>query len=175
MAHSKMSRIARRSHSSAQAATMENFQLASRYAKFITQSPDQSLADGYSKALKPRQNVYSRALEDFMNPPVVEFIDTNNYKGSPGDKIIIRAEDDFRLTGVKVQIFAADGSLLEAGDAVQNRNGCDWTYTATKAISKPGKSTIKATATDVPRHEGTLEVILVTNFPPHDLNISSKL
>lgn len=145
---------------SAQAEIQEKFLLASRYAKSVTKSADQSVAQAYASALRPRQNVYSRALEDFMSPPVVKLIDTHNYKGAIGDKIVTRAIDDFRVTGVRVEIYAANGTLLEAGNAEQNINGIDWTYTVTQANPALAGSKIKAIATDVPGNEGTLEVTL---------------
>ena len=102
--------------------------------------------------------MYSRALEDFLSPPVVKLINTRNYKGAGGDTIVIRAVDDFRVTGVRVEIYAADGKLLEAGNADQDTNGIDWTYTATETNPGPAGSKIRAIATDVPGNEGTLEV-----------------
>ena len=147
----------------AQAEIQEKFLLASRYAKAVTKSADQNLAQAYASALRPRQNVYSRALEDFMSPPVVKLIDTRGYKGAAADRIVTRAVDDFRVTGVRVEIYAADGILLEAGNAAQNINGIDWTYTATQANPAPSGLTgsrIKAIASDVPGNEGSLEVTL---------------
>ncbi len=147
----------------AQAELQDKFLIASRYAKAITTNADQSLAEAYASALRPRQNVYSRALEDFMTSPVVKHIDTHNYNGAPGDKIVIRAIDDFRVTGVRVEIYSADGTLLEAGNAKQNINGIDWTYMATQVNPAPAGlagSTVKAVAGDVPGNEGMLEMIL---------------
>ena len=144
-----------------QADRQERFQMASRYARTIRRSADQSLAEAYAQALRRRQNVYSRALEDFMSPPVVKLIDTRNYNGAIGDRIVTRAMDDFRVTGVRVEIYAADGTLLEAGNAEQNMNGIDWTYTATQVNPAPAGvagSKIKVIATDVPGNEGMLEV-----------------
>ena len=139
----------------AQAATQENFLVASRYARSVKNNPDLSLAQAYAAALRPRQNVYSRALEDCLTPPVVKQIDTRKYRGTVNDPIVIRAMDDFRVTGVRVEIHAADGRLLEAGVAVQNANGIDWTYTATQANSLLAGTSIRATASDVPGNEGT--------------------
>ena len=140
--------------------TQEKFLIASRYAKAITTNADQSLAEAYATALRPRQNVYSRALEHFMSPPVVISIDTRSYSGATGDHLEIRAIDDFRVTGVRVEIKAADGTLLEAGNAVQNINGIDWTYTATQDNPVMAGSTIIAVAVDVPKNEGVLELTL---------------
>jgi hypothetical protein len=144
----------------AQAETQEKFFIASRYAKAITTSVDQGLAQAYAMALRPRQNVYSRALEDFLAPPVVHLIDSRNYTGVAGNEIVVRAVDDFRVTKVRVEIYSAGGTLLEAGNTVQNINGIDWTYSATQANSLLTGTRIKAIATDVPGNEGMLEVTL---------------
>ena len=50
----------------AQAQTQERFLIASRYARAVIKSADKSMAEAYAAALRPRQNVYSRALEDFF-------------------------------------------------------------------------------------------------------------
>jgi hypothetical protein len=143
-----------------QAATNVKFLLASRYAKTITTSEDQAMAEAYALVLKPRQNVYSRALEDFLASPKIKFIKTHNYNGIPGDKILIRATDDFRVISTVVEIYTADGAFLEMGNAVQNPNGIDWTYTATLDNTQLAGSKIKAIATDVPANEGIKEITL---------------
>lgn len=146
--------------SPAQAETQERFLLASRYARAVIKNPDKAMAEAYGAVLKPRQNVYSRAVEDFMSSPVVKSIGTRNYNGAINDEIVIRAVDDFRVTGVRVEIYAANGSLLEAGNCYQNTNGLDWTYAATQANVLLAGSKIIAKATDVPGNEGSLEVKL---------------
>jgi hypothetical protein len=144
----------------AQAQLQERFFVASRYAKSVIKNADKSLAEAYAAVLRPRQNVYSRALEDFMSIPEVKSIDVRKYKGVIGGKIETRAIDDFRVKGVRVEVYAANGTLLEEGDAEQNLNGIDWTYTATQANNLLTGSKIKAIATDVPGNEGILEVTL---------------
>lgn len=143
-----------------QAETQERFLLASRYARAVMNNPDQGLAEAYAKGLRPRQNVYSRALEDCMSPPVVKSINTRNYKGATGDKIVVRAIDDFRVVSVHVEVYASGGTLLEAGSAAMDENGLDFIYTATQVNGTLAGSKIIAIATDVPRNEGALEVTL---------------
>lgn len=140
--------------------TQDNFLLASKYGKAVKEGTDQGLKDAYIAALRPRQNLYSRAVEDFLTSPVVKTIGTSNYAGAVGDKISIRAVDDFRVTGVRLEIYAASGTLLEKGNAAQQTNGIDWTYTVTQANNPLTGSKIKAIATDVPGNEGTLELTL---------------
>jgi hypothetical protein len=143
-----------------QVVIQERFLLASKYARGIVKNPDQGMAEAYAANLRPRQNVYSRAVEDFMNLPEVKNINTRNYTGVSGGKIVVRAVDDFRVVSVWVEIYAANGTLLEAGRAVQDLNGLDWTFSTTMANSPLAGSKIKAIATDVPGNEGILEVSL---------------
>jgi hypothetical protein len=145
---------------SQQAETQEKFLIASRYARSVIKRENKDLANAYAAVLRPRQNVYSRALEDFMSPPVVKSINTRTYKGAAGDLIVINALDDFRVASVRVEIYAANGTLLEEGNAEPSPDDIYWTYKATQANSPLAGSKIIAIATDVPRNEGTLEVTL---------------
>ena len=134
--------------------------LATKYARSVKEGTDQGIKDAYIAARRPRQNLFSRAAADFMSPPVVKKIVMDAYTGVIGSTITIRAVDDFRVTGVQVQIYAASGTLLEKGNAVQQTNGLDWTYTATLANATLTGSKINAIATDVPGNTGTLAVTL---------------
>src|SRR3954466_7530289 len=58
----------------AQLEAREIFVAASLYAKSVLKNADKSMAQAYASALKPRQNVYSRAMGDFLSPPVVKGI-----------------------------------------------------------------------------------------------------
>lgn len=144
----------------AQAETQEKFFMASRYAKAISSNADPALAAAYTAALRPRQHLYARAVEDFMTSPVVKQIDTQLYNGTAGSTVLIRAIDDFRVVSVRVEIYDASGSLQESGNAVQNMNGLDWTYTAQLDNSLPAGSRIKAIAKDIPGNEGSMEVAI---------------
>lgn len=144
----------------AQAETQDKFLLASRYARAVVKDQNQAMAEAYAEVLRPRQNVYSRALEDCMSPPVVKSIKTRSYKGKAGDRITGHAIDDFRVVSVRVEIYAANGTLLEEGDAELSTNGIEWAYTATQANNLLAGTKVVAIATDVPGNEGTLEVTL---------------
>jgi len=143
-----------------QAAVRERFLLGTRYAKAILSDPDPGMKEAYAAALKPRQNVYARALEDFVHPPEVKSINLRNYNGAVGDRIAIRATDDFRVVSARAEIYAADGTLLEAGEAQPDNRGLDWNYTVTQPNPLTAGSRIKAIATDVPGNEGILEITL---------------
>ena len=91
---------------------------------------------------------------------MVQQIDILGYNGQSGSAIKIRAVDDFRVTQVWVEIFAADGCLLETGMAEQQLNGLDWVYNVQRDNPLLSGSRIKAIARDVPGNEGSLEMIV---------------
>ncbi len=144
-----------------QAEIQKRFLRATRFARGVVKNPDQGMAEAYAANLRPRQNVYSRAVEDFMNSPEVFSINTREYTGASGGKIVVNADDDFRVVSVRVEIYAANGQLLESSRTEQDpSNTLDWNFTATMPNSPVAGTKIIAIATDVPGNEGILEVIL---------------
>lgn len=81
-------------------------------------------------------------------------------KGAVGNKIVVRAIDDFRIVSVRIEIYSENGTLLETGDAQENMNGLDWTYVAKMTNNQLAGSIIKAIARDVPDNAGSLELVL---------------
>jgi len=144
----------------AQARIRDRFYMAARYGKAILSNEDPAMADAYRAVLKPRQNLYTRALRDYLSAPVVQQINTDEYTGQQGSLIRIRAVDDFRVTEVRVEIFSATGYLLEMGMAEQQLNGLDWVYKVQQDNPLLSGSRIKAIARDVPGNEGSLEMIV---------------
>ena len=144
----------------AQAVIRDRFFMAARYGKAILSNADPAMADAYRAVLKPRQNLYTRALRDFLSAPVVQQIENGQYTGQQGSVITVRATDDFRVTEVCMEIYMADGTLLETGQAVQQLNGLYWTYTAQRDNPLLYGSRIKAIACDVPGNTGSLELIV---------------
>lgn len=143
---------------SAQQEIQEKFLLASIYGKKVL--ADEAMSEGYRAVLKPRQNVYSRAVADFMKAPVIKKIDVRKYLGNVNDPVTIHAYDDFRIQNVTVEIRAADGSLLETGDASLHDNGVYWTYSAQQANSSIAGCTVKAIVRDVPGNETEQEMVI---------------
>lgn len=104
-------------------------------------------------ALRTRRSVFSAAVADYMNPPVIDLINLHHYHGSPGDSIVIVCHDEFGVVAVRVAIYAKDQMLAEEGAATLE--GGVWVYRAT-TDQAPGQTlTILATALDRPRRAGT--------------------
>lgn len=134
----------------------DKFTEASDYARRMMEDPDmKALYASYAAAGK---NAYNMALKDAYNPPVIQHISVVNYQGGPGDTIVVRAVDQFRVYQVSVAIYSADGVQLEAGLAFQGRNGKDWTYTAVGNNPAEMGVRIVATAEDVPGNKTISEI-----------------
>jgi hypothetical protein len=63
----------------------------------------------------------------------VDEVDLSNFSGIPGNPIVVRAHDDFKVTRLSVAV--SDGTEIESGEAVETPpNGGRWVYTATSTI-----------------------------------------
>lgn len=138
----------------------ERFLDASFYAQ-------KQYADPVSKALYEKgitektKSAYAVALKDYLVAPKVEFITTIDYRGRINDPIVIRAKDDFMVTRVKVEILAADGTLIEEGDAETSDSARNlWNYGTKAPNAALAGTTIRATAFDKPGNTGSLEKVL---------------
>lgn len=96
---------------------------------------------------------YAVALMDILVAPRFQPLDLSAYQGNIGDTITIRAVDDIGMANVTVSISAQDGTLIEAGPAVENgiRTG-KWIYTATKQVALGSGIFIEIRGSD---HAGT--------------------
>jgi hypothetical protein len=142
-----------------QSRVRELFAAASMYAQGAVSSPD--LKKEYQKKASRGRTAFNIAFRDFLKPPVVKSIDTENYDGTPGSTIVVSARDDFRVAKVKVSIHTVDGALIEEGNAILNpidRN--KWSYTAAQTNASPPGSIISAAALDLPGNKGVLKKIL---------------
>jgi hypothetical protein len=134
------------------------FKSASDFAKLAMEDAD--LKAFYKKAANRKQTAYNMAFKDAFNPPVVTAVFTNGYRGVVGDNIVVQAQDDFKVTEVKVAIFNSAGELIELGEAVAMATKKSWNYTVTQANALLPGTKIKASAFDIPENEGILEVTL---------------
>jgi len=94
-------------------------------------------------------------VADFFNAPSVDEVDLSGYGGAAGDKIVIKASDDFEVLGVNVALTNGDGSPLESGAAIETpvKSG-RWVYTATSAVTTGTTVRIAVIASDRPGGKG---------------------
>src|SRR5690606_23999819 len=111
-----------------QIAHQEQFLFATGYAKAAIVDPD--LKVGYEIQAQIRNiSPYNCAVGDFLTAPQITNVNTALYTGTVGNKILIRAIDDFMVKSVHVRIEEADGTLIEEGAATENL--AHWEYVAT--------------------------------------------
>lgn len=66
------------------------------------------------------RNAYNMAIADFFHAPVIHEVKRD------GSLLRIRASDNVMVTQVHVTVFGDDGTILEEGDAAQEKNTPEW-------------------------------------------------
>ena len=133
-----------------QKAQRERFQMAVLYAKSQMSDPEAKAAYEAEAKGKGQPNAYNIAVADFFRAPDINDVDFSLYSGKVGDSIRVRAIDDFKVKTVRVEIFNADGSEVESGEAKLQSNGLDWVYTATAVNEDLSGDRIVIKASDMP-------------------------
>ena len=141
-----------------QLAVRRKFKMASRWAKKALLDPDTLAA--YKAMASGMKTPYVLAVTNYLRPPEIREIIVSEYSGEVGDKINVVAFDDFDVTGVKVKITDASGTLIEQGPCQEDLSADCWVYTATEAVTSLSGVVIRAEATDIPCHTGSLEITL---------------
>ena len=100
-------------------AARTKFSIATAYAKNAVKDPE--IKALYQAAAKGGQRAFNVAIVDALNAPTVESIEAQRYHGGIGDRIIIKATDDFKVASVRVTVRNANGGLVEQGDAVPKK------------------------------------------------------
>ena len=129
------------------------------YAHGVEQDPAKMAF--YSSYEKRLQSPFRLALNDFMNPPVIHQVDTDEYSGRPGDGIYLKITDDFRVTRVVVSISTAKGQLVEQGESIL-LEGAQWVYRATVPHADWHKSVLRVAASDYSGNCTVQNNILIT-------------
>jgi hypothetical protein len=133
------------------------FQEASAYAKAALANPETKAA--YAARANAELSPYNLALADYFKPPIIQTAEAQNFSGSPGDTISIRATDDFKVQAVYVQIMDEAGTILEEGPATASAESTDtWAYTLANAQTAAAKA--KVTASDLPGNQVSRELEL---------------
>lgn len=144
-----------------QKAQRERFQQAVRFAKSILLAPEAKTE--YEKLASSDEFLtpYSAAVTDYLTDPEIAQIDTKDYEGKVGDKIVVRSGTDFKIMSARVNIFQADGSLLESGEATSTDAArLEWVYVASQPMAVLSGIKIAVTATDRPGKQVSAETLL---------------
>ncbi len=142
----------------AQEAHKLRFQRAIIYGQTVIADPVAKAA--YEAAAENGESAFNVAVADLLQAPDIDSVDLSGYTGQVGEKIIILATDDFKVTSVTVNISNGDGTLVEQGAAVLGNTGLNWVYTTTAVNPSLSGDKITVDATDTPGNTTEKETIL---------------
>ncbi len=128
------------------------------YARGVIADP--ALKSLYQSKVKDNQTAFNLAVSDFCKAPQITRVHVLDYTGQIGDKIIVRAVDDFKVESVELKITDSADSLIEEGATVLSPNGADWIYLATATNPVLVGTKILVSAADLPGNVTTQEVLL---------------
>jgi hypothetical protein len=142
----------------AQLGNRSRFSEAARYARAAISDPESKLF--YRSKAKPGQSAYNIAFGDFFHAPEIGSIDTSSYDGSAGSRIMVPVTDDCKVVSVRLRIQAADGRVVEEGEAVLQADGLHWVYTAVMQNDVFPGSIVSVSASDLPGNSSVKQVVL---------------
>ena len=145
----------KRPGSAAQQEYRRMFGVAAKYGR-----EQQASAEGrayYQPFVQPGRfgSVYRTALADFTKPPRLLTVEADSYHGQAGEHLRVQVHKPCGVTLVKVQVLAADGQVLEEGEA--GPVGDDWWAYETQQ-THPGAAAqqLRVLAQDRPGNEAEL-------------------
>jgi hypothetical protein len=106
------------------------FEDAARFASIAIENPKTFLSYQQMAKRQHRSSAYQAALTDHLTQPEIGSV-LATYNGHIGDVISIKGKVRYKITGITASIFAADGSMIESGEA--RVNGTAWRYTVAVA------------------------------------------
>jgi hypothetical protein len=150
----------------AQLLVQDRFREAADYAK--AQMLDPEMKALYETGVnKKRASAYAVAFRDALTPPEVLWLDTGDYHGQAGDRIVVCATDDFKVEHVTVTIINGEGKVIESGEAVEDDVSPSlWSYAVSSANDQLTGTLVSVRAFDLPGNQGVLaRVLCETDIP----------
>jgi hypothetical protein len=140
-----------------QVAARDRFKQAALYGRVAMADPETKTL--YEAAAKAKgQPVFSLMVADFFHAPSVDEVDMSGYGGQIGDRIGVRAHDDFAVASVALTLTDGNGVTLESGPAVEDPpNSGQFVYTATRVVAAGTAVSVRVVVTDRPGTETTAE------------------
>jgi hypothetical protein len=129
-----------------QQANRDRFAEATLFAISELKKPKASLEYKIMAELQGLKTAHLAAISDFLLRPEIDTVDVKGYKGNPGDVIHITPCMPYKVVEVDVNIYAKDGTLVEAGKAVEDE--LNWKYVATIANTMAAGSAVELVAHD---------------------------
>jgi hypothetical protein len=100
-------------------------------------------------------------VSDYLNAPKIHNIDALSYRGAVGDRITVKATDDFMVKAVKVTFTDKTSAVIEEGEAGPDVDKVNlWAYVASVANTSLPGTIIRAVALDRPGNSESAQVVL---------------
>lgn len=144
--------------SDAQKSHLKLFQEAILYGKGVISDP--VMKDAYQDAATGNQTAFNVAVADFLHAPQIDEVDVSLYTGKVGDRIRVKATDDFKVAQVTVAIFNPDNALVEEGMATGPDKYGYWVYTTTVSNDNLRGDKLVIRAFDLPGHHTESEQLM---------------
>ncbi len=136
--------------SASQLEVRDKFKRASAYGKAVMADP-QAKAVYAAVAATKELPLFSVIMTDYLKAPEVVAVDLSGYTGQIGEKIAVRATDDFEVISVVVEISTANAGVAETTPTVRSTvNPEFWEFTAAANATGGGQIQVKVTASDRP-------------------------
>lgn len=138
----------------------ERFQKAVDFGKSAIQTP--ALKAEYEAIAKKQSFIspYTAAVTDYLTAPKIGKVDTTDYKGLAGNKVVVFGTSDYKFISVNIIIQQPDGTIVENGEATSTGIRLEWTYVATQNAPVLDGLKVIVTATDRPGNTITKEVFI---------------
>jgi hypothetical protein len=146
--------IASKKPTAGQKAFRARFREASQYARHVQRDAVlKAFYEPIARGLDLR--VRAVAISDWFNPPKIDSMDLERYRGRVGDPIIVHASAKVGVASVRLRLTTATHTLIETGEATLEAG--KWHYTATKDVPPGTTVHIEALARNRPRHPAILQ------------------
>jgi hypothetical protein len=127
---------------------------ATTYANFAKAQPAY-----LEKELEIGITAYNLAIADWFGSPKVLEINVDGWAGKPGQSIRVKARDNVKVARVAVVIRAAQGDVLEMGEAAQvEADSAWWNYTTQSALLMKPFPFVQAIAFDLPGNRNSFTI-----------------
>ncbi|HNP77969.1 MAG: hypothetical protein U0289_04475 [Cyclobacteriaceae bacterium] len=135
-----------------QAEMRDKFRLAMQYAQHVASDPEAAALYALRITAK-HTTVRMVALRDYMNPPVIHGATME------GERIRIRATDDFMVKEVYVKLKDEAGGVIAEGEAVHDPLHNDyWNFRMSREVGALPALTVRISAWDRPGNSAKMTV-----------------
>jgi hypothetical protein len=147
----------KRKFNAAQRAHQKRFTRAATFARKILTKPEMRVL--YEEAAQRNHiSAHNAAMQDYLQPPVIDWVHTCGYSGNRREIIPLTVIDTIQVARVRIVIRDATGNVLEKGKPKPQKGLHHWHYVARNNLESAQTVQIEVTATDYAGNTATRTV-----------------